>query len=80
MEGGGRTNQMGESEKERVAARGGGEKENMRRVLDPDRNPRTLVVIIHEEAINQFPGMAYFGRVFSGREVNIRAMDYIPEG
>jgi hypothetical protein len=49
-------------------------------VLDPDRNPRTLVVIIHEEAINQFPRMAYFGGVFSGREVSVRAMDYTPEG
>jgi hypothetical protein len=59
MEGGGRTNQMRESERERVAARGGGEREKVRRVLDPDRNPRTLVVIIHEEAINQFPGWLF---------------------
>ena len=29
MEGGGRTNQMGESEREGVAARGGGERENV---------------------------------------------------
>jgi hypothetical protein len=41
------------------------EKGNPRRVLEPDRNPRTLVVIIHEEAINQFLGMAYYGGVLS---------------
>jgi hypothetical protein len=80
MEGGGWTNHIGKSERERVAARGGGERKNVRRVLEPDRNPRTLVVIIHEEAINQFPGMAYFGGVFNGRKVSVRAMNYIPEG
>jgi hypothetical protein len=37
------------------------------------------VVIIHEEAINQFPGMAYFGRLYSGDKVSLRAMDYFPE-
>jgi hypothetical protein len=52
---------------------------NSRWVLELDRNPWTLVVIIHEEAINQFPRMAYFGGVFSCREVNVRAVDYIPE-
>jgi hypothetical protein len=31
---------------------------NPRQVLDPDRTPRTLVMIIHEEEINQFPRMA----------------------
>jgi hypothetical protein len=50
-----------------------------RQVLDPDRNLRTMVVIIHEEVVNQFPGMAYLGGVFSGREVSMRALDYIPE-
>jgi hypothetical protein len=58
---------------------GSGERENVRRVLDPNRNPRTLVVIIYEEAINQFPGMAYFGGVFSGGKISVRTMDYIPE-
>lgn len=48
-------------------------------VLEPDMNPRTLVVIIHEEAINQFLGMAYFGGIFSCREVNLKAMDYVLE-
>jgi hypothetical protein len=57
----------------------GVEEGSSRRVLEPDRNPWTLVVIIHEEAINQFPGMAYFGGVFSGGEVNVRTMDYIME-
>jgi hypothetical protein len=57
----GRANQMAENEREKVVPLGGDERENVRRVLDPDRNPRTLVVIIHEEAVNQFTGMAYFG-------------------
>jgi hypothetical protein len=56
-------------------AEGGG----TRWVLEPDRNLWTLVVIIHEETINQFLGMASFGGVFSGGEVSVRAMDYIPE-
>jgi hypothetical protein len=38
-----------------------------------------MVVIIHEEAINQFPGMAYFGGVFNQGEVSVRAMSYSPE-
>jgi hypothetical protein len=37
------------------------------------------VVIIYEEAINQFVGMAYFGGVFSGGEVSLKTMDYIPK-
>jgi hypothetical protein len=55
------------------------EERNPSRVLEPDRNPRTLVVIIHEEAINQFLGITYFGGVFSEGEVSVRAMDYILE-
>ena len=62
----GQANQMAENKTEKVAPHGGAKRENVCRVLDPDRNPRTLVVIIHEEAINQFPGMAYFGGVFNG--------------
>jgi hypothetical protein len=50
--------------------------EGVRRVLEPKRNPWTLVVIIHEEAVNQFPGMAYFGGIFSGRKVSVMAMNY----
>jgi hypothetical protein len=78
MEAEGRANQMAESKRER-ASRGNGERENVQRVLDPDRNSRTLVVIIHEEAVNQFPGRAYFGGVFNGGKVSIRAMQYISE-
>jgi hypothetical protein len=55
------------------------EEGNPDQVLELNRNPRTLVVIIHEEAVNQFPGMEYFGGVFSEVEVSVRAMDYIPE-
>jgi hypothetical protein len=79
MEVEGRANQTTRNERERAELRGSGERESGRRVLEPDRNPRTLLVIIHEEAVNQFPGMAYFGGVFSGGEISIRAMDYIPE-
>jgi hypothetical protein len=80
MEAEGRANQTARMERERTESHGSGERENGRRVLDPDRNPRTLVVIIHEEAVNHFPGMTYFGGVFSGEEVSVRAMDYIPKG
>jgi DNA repair photolyase len=37
------------------------------------------VLIIHEEAVNQFLGMAYFKGVHSGMEVSVKAMDYIIE-
>jgi hypothetical protein len=37
------------------------------------------VIIIYEEGIDQFPGMAYYRGVFSGREVGVRALDFIPE-
>jgi hypothetical protein len=47
-----------------------------RQVLEPDRTPRTLVIVLHKEAINQFPRMAYYGGVFSGREVSMRAMEF----
>jgi hypothetical protein len=63
MEAEGQANQIEKTKKERVAPRGGGKRENVHQVLDLDRNPRMLVVTIHEEAINQFPGMAYFGGV-----------------
>jgi hypothetical protein len=57
----------------------GAEGKNVRQVLETDRNPWTLVVIIHEEAINWFPRMAYFGGIFSGGEVSVRAMEYSSE-
>jgi hypothetical protein len=47
--------------------------------LDLDRTPCTLVLVIHEEAINQHPRMAYFGGIFSDGKVSVRALDYIPE-
>jgi hypothetical protein len=46
-----------------------------RQVLELDRTPWTLVIIVHEEAINQFPRLAYYGGVFSGREVSVRALE-----
>jgi hypothetical protein len=57
----------------------GAEGLNSRRVLELDKNPRTLVVIIHKEAVDQFPRMAYFGGIFSGGEVSVRAMNYSPD-
>jgi hypothetical protein len=50
-----------------------------RQVLEPDRSPRTLVIIVHKEGVNQFPWMAYYGGVFSGKEVGVRALDFIPK-
>jgi hypothetical protein len=38
--------------------------------------PRILVIVLYEEAVNQFPGMAYYGGVFSGGEVSVRAMEF----
>jgi hypothetical protein len=57
-----------------------GEGRGSRRVWEPDRTARTLVLILHEEVINHHPGMAYFGGIFGDEEVSIRALDYIPEG
>ena len=31
-----------------------------RQVLKRDQTPRTLVIMLHEEAVNQYPGMAYY--------------------
>jgi hypothetical protein len=36
-------------------------------------------MIIHEEAVNQHAGLAYFGGIFNDGEMSIRALDYIPE-
>jgi hypothetical protein len=33
---------------------------SLRRVLEPYRTPCTLVLVLHEEAVNQHPGMAYW--------------------
>jgi hypothetical protein len=48
-----------------VSQRGGGG--GVWQVLEPDRTPWTLVIVLHEEVVNQFPGMAYYGGVFSRR-------------
>jgi hypothetical protein len=45
-------------------------------VLEPDQTPQTLVIVLHEETINQFPRMADYGGVFSGGEVSVRAMEF----
>jgi hypothetical protein len=38
-----------------------------------------VVIIVHEEAINQFPGMTDYGGVFSRRGESVRALDFILE-
>jgi hypothetical protein len=38
------------------------------------------VLVLHEEAVNHHPGMAYFGGIFGDGEVSVRALDCIPEG
>jgi hypothetical protein len=69
-------------------ARGGGEVQTVQFngegksfcwVLEPDWTPHTLVLIIHEEVVNQHPRMAYCGGIFSDGEVSVKALDYIPE-
>ena len=47
--------------------------------MDLDKNLQTMVGIIHEESINQFLGMAYFGGVFSEGKVSVKAMSYSSE-
>jgi hypothetical protein len=45
--------------------------------------PRTLkfeMLVIHEEAVNQHLGLAYFGGIFSDGKASVRALDCIPEG
>jgi hypothetical protein len=53
---------------------------SLRQVLEPDRTPCTLVLVLHKEAMNQHPGMAYFGGIFGDGEVSIRALDYDSRG
>jgi hypothetical protein len=46
-------------------------------VLDVgDRTARTIVFVLHEETVNQFPGMAFYGGVFTEGEVSVRAMEH----
>jgi hypothetical protein len=48
-----------------------------RRVLDVgDRTARTIVFVLHEEAVNQYPGMTFYGGVFAEEGVSVRAMDH----
>jgi hypothetical protein len=37
------------------------------------------VLVLHKEAVNQHPGMAYFRGIFGNGEVSVKALDYIPE-
>lgn len=50
-----------------------------RQVLEPDWIPQTLVIVLHKEAVNQYPGMAYYEGVFSGRELSVRAINFGPD-
>jgi hypothetical protein len=34
------------------------------------------VIVLHEEAVNQYLGMAYYGGVFSRRELSVRAIEF----
>jgi hypothetical protein len=47
------------------------------RVLDVgDRTARTIVFVFHEEIVNQYPGMAFYGGMFSEAGVSMRAMEH----
>jgi hypothetical protein len=59
----------------RLVSQRGGEG-SAQHVLEPDRMPRTLVIVLHEEAVNQFLGMAYYGGMFSRRELSVRAINF----
>jgi hypothetical protein len=46
-------------------------------VLDVgDRTARAIVFVLHEETVNQFPGMAFYGGVFTKGGVSMRAMEH----
>jgi hypothetical protein len=44
-----------------------------------DRVPRTIVFILYEEEVNMFPGMAFYGRMFTESEVSVRALEHRAE-
>jgi hypothetical protein len=48
------------------------------RVLDVgDRIARTIVFVLHEETVNQYPGLASYGGAFAeGGGVSVRAMEH----
>ena len=57
------------------ARAGGGP--SIRRVLDVgDRTARTIVFVLHEEIVNQYLGMAFYGGVFVEAGVSARAMEH----
>jgi hypothetical protein len=41
-----------------------------------DRTAGTVVFVLHVETVNQFPGMAFYGGVFTEGGVSIRAMEH----
>jgi hypothetical protein len=42
-----------------------------------DRTARTIVFVLHEETVNQFPGMVFYGGVFTeGGRVSVPAMEH----
>jgi hypothetical protein len=46
-------------------------------VLDVgNRTTRTIVFVLHEETVNQFPGMAFYEGVFSEGGVSMRALEH----
>jgi hypothetical protein len=50
---------------------------NSRQVLDVgDRTARTILFVLHEEIVNQYLGMAFYGGVFIEGGVSVRAMEY----
>ena len=48
-----------------------------RQVLDVgDRTTRTIVFVLHEEIVNQYPRMAFYGGVFAEVGMSVRAMEH----
>jgi hypothetical protein len=41
-----------------------------------NRTSRTIVFVLHEKTVNQFPGMAFYGDVFTEVGVNVHAMEH----
>jgi hypothetical protein len=80
MASGGRAAPTGRRGVEAPSPQLSGEGRSSRRVWEPDRTPRTLVLVLHEETVNHHLGMAYFGGIFGDGEVSVRALDYIPKG
>jgi hypothetical protein len=44
-----------------------------------DRIPHTIVFILHEEEVNMFPRMAFYGGMFMESEVSVRALEHQAE-